>query len=434
MLHIGLLVKLPKNLRVRLHFMLRWALGVASGGEMAELLIRAGAADAALLERIFDGSGRAQQRWLPDRIVVDAHVAAVTPRIAATARHAGVPLVIDPQTYYLQDSQHAADPWAALPFADPTAYAPADLSASTRQDRLVADCLEYQLAGGATMLIAPYLHVEQPDDGWALVQAGLWRSTRRYLDQQGMRLPVIAVMALGWRVLERHTWSAVLWPLRRALRELTPDEVALAASKVDSGAHPDERLVTLEATIRALTPHFPVIAWNQGTLGEAAVAAGASGYETGIGWRERCDLRARMGDRRAPGDLGGGPRPVYIEALKRSIPKTSVESLLAHARIGPELVCLDLGCCPGGRRDLLHDMRHHAIVRRARALHDLSSTARTTWRWSQLATGAAAGLAARINGAAEAAPALSRIDTAALSAIHTVADSRRQGGRRRSAA
>jgi len=60
---------------------------------MAELLIRVGAQDVALIERVLRGDdGR------PDRVVVDAHVARAQPRIRDAARASGIPFLIDPQT------------------------------------------------------------------------------------------------------------------------------------------------------------------------------------------------------------------------------------------------------------------------------------------------------------------------------------------------
>jgi hypothetical protein len=89
-------------------------------------------------------------------------------------------------------------------------------------------------------------------------------------------------------------------------------------SKVDDGVHPDQRLVTFMAVLRRIKRRFPVIAWQQGVLGEAAVAAGAIGYETGLGWRERCDLQGAMSAHRQPPSGNFGARPVYIPALNLS--------------------------------------------------------------------------------------------------------------------
>lgn len=398
---------------------------------MADLLIRAGASDASLIERVLGGSPGLR----PGRIVVDAHVAASTPRIAQAARAAGVPFIVDPQTHHLQDVQHPGDPWARLPYATPAASTPADLLSRARLDKVVAEATEHQIAHGATVIIAPYVHIERHDDSWTQVQVRLWQATRRYLDLQGLRLPIIPVIALGWRLLDRPTWPEVLHPLRRSLGDLAPNEVAVAASRVDAGARPQDRLASFTAVIRRLARQFPVIAWQQGTLGEAAVAAGASGYECGIGWRERCDLRTAMGAHRHA-STGGIARPVYVATLKRGVPKASVRLLLENHRIAAGLICLRTSCCPDGRRNLLEDAREHAIRARLRGLHDLTLPAQPAWRWNLLSSDATVGLklAARINALAERTPGLHRVDLSAMNATLALAEHHRQSLRRHRAA
>jgi len=185
----------------------------------------------------------------PDRVVVDAHTADVHPEIAGTARQAGLPMLIDPETFYLQGQQHPGDPWARLPFAAAAPTTVAGLLDDGRAGRLVAESLEFQLARGATALIAPYVHVERAGDGWAEVQVVLHQQTRHYLDAQGLNLDVIAPVAMGWRLVGRTAWPQAMDRIMVGLQELAPTEVALAASKIDQGAHPDQRLADLYAAI-----------------------------------------------------------------------------------------------------------------------------------------------------------------------------------------
>lgn len=407
---------------------------------MAELIIHVGGPDAALLTRLLDDSGGVLPLFAvpsrPARIVVDAATAAWCPGIARTARAAGVPLLVDPETFYLQDHQHPADPWAGLPFADPAVASVADLLNPGRADRLVADCLEFQLTHGATALVVPYVHLGRAGDGWAEVQAGLYRRTRRYLDHQGLRLPVIAPVALGWQLLSRAAWPHALNRMIDGLRDLDPTEVALAASSVDAGTHPQWRLAELYAVIDRLRTSRPVLAWAQGVLGEACVAAGAAGYETGIGWRERCDLPRQMTNHRTPPHGNPGARPVYITALGRSLPKRTVAALLEDPVIAPQLACLEYACCPTGRRTLTGDARAHAVISRLRRLNTLTAAQHPRWAWQHLAADAGRGLelASRINTNADHRPDVRRVDTAALRATAVTADNRRHTARKTRAA
>lgn len=398
---------------------------------MAELLLRVGSPDRALLGGLMLGA--VPPPALPDRVVVDAHVAASTDALSAIARTAGVPFMVDPQTHYLQDRQHSADAWSLLTFATPAALTPADLGPA-RQQQLIEQALAFQLEHGATQLIVPGVHIEGSDDGWTQVQLGLLRRARRYLDRERIRLPVSAPIHLSWRLLAMPVWEQALEPLRRAALELGAAELLLAAGKSDKGVRPDDRLADLIAVIAHLRRDLPVVAWQQGTLGEACVAGGAAGYECGIGWRETCDLRgASAGHRSAPAtDPPLGRRPVYVHRLRRSLPARSVEALSAYPRLRALLTCPDYDCCPDGASTLLGDARHHAVLARARSMQTLSLIQRQSWRWASLATDTEQGLllAERINRLAGTNTAVNRVDTGALRAIHDQALVRRRSRRR----
>lgn len=397
---------------------------------MAELTARFGGDDVALLRRVLGVTSTGAGPAAPHRVVVDAHVLPGHPEIAALTRIAGVPLLVDPQTYYLQDWQHPADPWACLPFGNASIATPADLGSRAVLDQLVAACIDFQLEHGATVIMAPYVHIEGPDDGWLRAQLALWQASSRYMDAHQHHLPVIAVVALGWRLLHRPSWAAVLEPLVAGIEKLGAGEIALAASKVTLGAHPAQRLADYLATINRLRRVAPVTAWAQGVWGEVSVAGGAVGYETGIGRRERCDLRTAMTEHRTAPDTKDrrGPRGVYIPQLGRSVPKRSLESMFTDRRLGAQLVCTDPACCPMGRQSLLGDARTHALTSRRAGLMEQQRISRPSWGWNRLAVHAdgALDLAARIAVAGQRNPAITRVDTGALQAIKAVADHHRQ--------
>jgi hypothetical protein len=401
---------------------------------MSELLIRVAGQDAAFVERTFGSSAIPPSRR-PHKLVIDAHVAAAHPEIAMTARRAGVPFLVDPLTHYMQDAQHLADPWARLPFADRKAYTPSELLMAGTAARLVDECLAFQIEHGATTVIAPYVHIEKADDGWLEVQRELIVRTNEFMNRNDVRVPVMAVFGLGWRLVERTTWPSVLSTLLSAVSLLGPVPVALAAAKIDDGVHPERRLAALLAAITQISLRHPVVAWNQGVLGEACVAGGAVGYETGIGWRERCDLRAACASHREPKGEGFSARPVYIDGLRRSIPKRSLELLMADRTLLPLLICMDAACCAAGPRALLGDARGHALAARARALAEIDAAETLAWKWHLLTQVSERGLqaAARINALSRTHEKVSRIDTSALQATQTVAAVQRRNLRRRAA-
>ncbi|MBD3777675.1 MAG: hypothetical protein IE923_00220 [Micrococcales bacterium] len=397
---------------------------------MAQLLIRAGTPDAALIESVMSDVRAVR----PDRLVVDAHVAAHTPELARSAGRAGRGFLVDPQTYLWQGAVHPLRSWARLPFAQVRPMLATEVSDLRVARVLVERAIEFQLGHGATHIIAPYVHVEGAGDGWVQAQLTLWHATRDYLDAHGLHLPVVAVLSLGWRLHARRNWPAALSPLLGALGALEPDEVALASSKMDRGADPAARLVDMLRVVQRLANHFPVIVWRQGALGEAAILAGASGVETGIGWRDRCDLQTAKNELRGQPTPGGTPHPTYIGALHRSMTRAQLAAVSRRPDLAAQITCLDAACCPNGARDLTRDGRRHSIAARAANINRMASAAHESWRWEQLAvdTGRALVVTASLNDYLDRLgdPKLGRLDSGAITAMHTVALQRRRSTRR----
>lgn len=397
----------------------------------AELTLRVGAADNLFVRRLYGlvpGSTTAPHR--PARLAVDAHVPsrAGGAALAQSALEAGVPVLIDPETYYLQDTQHIDAPWCSVPYAVTQACTPAGLFGVPAQDALVKSVIDYQIAHGASAVIAPYFHIDQPTLGWVQVQAGLWRRTAAYVKAAGINLPVIAVVAVGWKCLHRTRGVPALAEMWDALAGLAPDEVALAASKVHLGAKPADRIAELLMLVRDLaTDYDKVTMWQQGVLGEACVIEGAAGYECGIGWRDKCDLQTRKSQHRYSSDGHPGAQPIYITELGRGVPQQRLELARGKRRVWARIVCPYPDCCAPGGADLLGDARRHSVIARARELEHLDASHATRWRWNHLTQRLAEGivLAEALNALAPRSPGMPGIDTVSLRALHTIATVRR---------
>lgn len=396
----------------------------------AQLTTRVGAADGLFLRRLYGlvpGAMPAPHR--PARVVVDAHVPLSNngSGLAKVVREAGVPFLIDPETTYLQDVQHADAPWCAVPYARAAACTPADLASAASQDSLVKAVVDYQIVHDASAVILPYVHVERPTSGWVQVQAGLWRRAKVYIEQTGINVPVIALVAIGWRCLQPLRGVPALNPMWDALAFLSPDEVALAASKVHMGANPADRIAELLMLVRDLSRTYTVTMWQQGLLGEACVIEGAAGYECGIGWREKCDLQSRMSQGRSRTSGHPAARPIYVHEIGRGVPKRRLELARTKRLVWARLVCPFPDCCAPAGQDLLGDARRHSVVARARELEELDATRATRWRWNRLTQRLADGLelAERLNALGPSSSALPAIDMASLRAIHEVANARR---------
>lgn len=393
---------------------------------MAELLIRAAYQDAALLPRVLGTAGDGLPRV---RVVVDAHVADRTPAIAAAANLAGAPLLVDPQTYLLQDRQPVTDPWCRLPFGHSDMLGPDGMTAK-RIDALIESVIQFQLEHGATAVIPPYFFLGGREVGWTGVQLAVWERTPHVLRNLGVHLPVLAATSVDWRRLNGLGAFARGEVLDRALRRLAPAEVAIASSKSHLGAKPEDRLLDLCSSIVRLTEIAPVVAWQQGLLGEACVIAGAVGYEAGIGQREGLDMPSTLASRRSAAD--GTPRsarPVFVRGLMRSVPKKSVEALSGMPRLWASVFCVDGTCCTPGGQTMLRDARAHAVRSRRQSLADVTSIGEPAWQWGALADKAAVGLqlAERINRARSTSDEISRVDGTALRGMNIMASGLRRG-------
>jgi hypothetical protein len=394
----------------------------------AALTLRVGAADEAFLRGLFGlAPGTRRAVWLPDRLVVDAHVPLSAPALAGVARAAGRPYLIDPETYYLQDTQHASAPWTRVPFGTAHEVSWLEWCDDRFLEALVKSVIDYQLDHGATMLIPPYLQIDTPGNRMIAVQADLLRRSAAYLRACDIHVPVVVVIATGWRCLHPTQGVPALADVWAATAEVDPEEVALAASRVNRGKSASDRIAEFLMLVRRLSATYKVTAWQQGMLGELAVVEGAAGYETGLGRREECDLQARkaQGRRALKGPIT--PRAVYVDTVARSVPKRRLEIASRSSRLWRQLVCTDPECCSPGGADLLRDARRHTVISRVKRLAEIDNISNTRWQWVDIATRAQVGLdlGAQLNRLAARTSATPGVELEALAAVREVADARR---------
>jgi hypothetical protein len=396
--------------------------------DRAALTLRVSAQDEAFLRGLFGlAPGTRRARWLPDRLVVDAHVPLSAPALGGIARAAGRPYLIDPETYYLQDTQHRSAPWARVPFGIAHEISSLEWGDDRFLEALVKSVIDYQLDHGATMLIPPYLHIDTPDTPMIAAQADLLRKSATYLRTWDIHVPVLVVIAMGWRCLHPSQGVPALEEVWAATAELGPDEVALAASKVHMGKSASDRIAEFLMLVRHLSAAYTVTAWQQGMLGELAVVEGAAGYETGLGRREECDLQTRKAQGRRGQDGPIAPRAVYLDAVARSVPKRRLEIASRSSRLWRRLVCTDPECCSPGGADLLGDARRHTVISRVKRLSAIDTIANTRWQWADIAARAETGLdlGEQLNRLAARSPATPGVELDALAAVRDVADARR---------
>jgi hypothetical protein len=357
---------------------------------MAELLIRAGRNDHQVVADLLAPGGAVALHRPIDRLVADVQIAARRPQLAAAAATAGVPYLVDPLTPLLQGETDPADAWVRhAGFGRSDAIDPATIS-EFEIATLVADVVEAQQKFGATAIIPPYLIAASPVDPAYPLSLRMLELTARYMRHNGVSLPLLPVFCGQARTFTRgDRWREGIDRFTAAAADLGPQAVAICFTPL--GADKDSYgkiLPAFTAARRIKSAGMTTLAWHQGVLGPALVAAGLDGYETGIGTNEKSDLRGFV-TRRAPkkreSRRGGGVSMVYIEPLGRSVKRDVAETLLGDRSMRARLICDDERCCPDGVHGMLDDSRKHTIRSRAGRLRDLEEMPHQSWRLHQIA-------------------------------------------------
>ena len=405
-----------------------------------DLIIRAGRNDHTVIDNFLTPAAAGvftPSRQPIDAVVADASVAAQRPQLQRITTDAGVPYLIDPVTPLLQSEQAPTDSWAALPFAQPEPLAPGDINDYVL-DELAERVIDFQRSTGATHLIPPYFYSNKRDDVWWRANLTLLRRTGQHLDREGVNLPVIPVLAVSLREYgPEMTWERGLDTYLAATSELNTESVALSWSWNNPSRSKQAALALLLGATAHAASRSSVIGWRAGTFGLALAAAGANGYETGIGERESLHYVSLAASRRPKPD-SNQPRAqayTYFSEFGRSVPRRAGEAILQDPRIMGSFVCSpDNNCCAEGVDSMLHQWREHTVRERRRELTQLESMpAARAWRLNHIEQKAerAIVLATSANEALAEARIDVRIPTESFAALHEVAASMRAGQNRK---
>ncbi len=353
-----------------------------------DLLVRAGRNDHTVIDHFLTPSsagifGASQP---VDAVVADATVAVARPQLRRITSDAGVPYVIDPVTPLLQSEQPADDNWASLPFAQTEPLLITDLN-EYLLDEIIEKVISFQREAGATHLIPPYLYSNKRDDPWWRANLALLHRTGAYLAAHNIDSPVIPVLAVSLRAYgPAQTWDRGLDSYLRATKDLNTESVALSWSWNDPAHSKDAMLSLLLGATSHAASVTSVVGWRSGTYGLAMAAAGAGGYETGIGSREYLHYVQLAQSKRPkpprPDDEPRLPAYVYVSEFGRSVQRRAAKALLHDPRIAGSLVCSPENfCCLGGADSMIENWREHTVRERRRELNQLAAMpSGTAWR------------------------------------------------------
>lgn len=400
---------------------------------MPELLIRPGINDHGVIQDLLSPGGAAVflpgARPLIDRLVIDAHVASSRPQFADAASGVGVPVLVDPLTPLWQGEVREQDKWSLLPFGRSSRLVPADFN-QFAIEQLTAQTVSYQAERGATAIIPPYVYATSPIDPFFKIALDFLRSTARYMSKAGLALPVVPIFCAQLKGFgAEKAWVDGIDRFTKSALDLGPEAIAVCLSPSGGAGDSYSKVLRLFATVRRVKQSgVRVIAWRQGIYGLGLVGAGADGYETGIGTRERTDVSAVINSRKPPKPgkkrTGGAPLGIYLEPLHRSFSSAVGETLLGHRGMRPKVMCDDERCCPNGAASTLDQRRQHAVRTRARELAALEGQPHMSWRLHQIAQDArtAGQLAIQANEVLKDAGIEQQIGTSGYQSLAQVAD------------
>jgi hypothetical protein len=349
-----------------------------------QLLVRPGFNDHEAVADFLAPSHGIHQEPLFQRLVVEAQTAVRRPRFAEAAAQAGLPLLIDPMTVIGQGRVRQTDPWLALPFAE-SAQLRGPLS-SADIAKLVREVIEFELSHGATSIIPPYYYASSPTDAAFHLNLRLIQETADLLQGGGIDVPLVPVFCgqLHSFALD-EAWDAGLQRFINFVQDTNTELVGLCLSPLGNGKERVGKLLSFFRSAQRVGRSVSIVGWRQGVYGPALMAAGASGYETGLATSEQCDIPAIVSRRRRErkNSRGGGPG-IFIEAFGRSVPLAVSDVLMGDDQLRAQLMCVDATCCPDGLESTISDKRGHALRSRARQLREFERQPHQRWRLYQV--------------------------------------------------
>jgi hypothetical protein len=398
---------------------------------MAELLIRASMKDHLVVNdflALASGPRLFHSRPLIDQLVADAHVAVARPTLSEAAQAAGVPYLIDPNTPLLQAQVAEDDRWAKLPFASARALQPGDVDAKN----LAKEVVEFELEHGATRIVAPYFYASSPLDPWFVLNLELIDETIDYMDRSEIRLDVVFILCAQLHSFGNHmNWTSGVDRFIERIGGAPRRSAGLVLSPAGAGDDGLAKVRRLFLTAQHIQSSVETMAWRQGVFGPGLVAAGLAGYECGMGSGEQSNVVSQLASRkpRDNGKHGGGGGPgIYIETLKRSIPKKASELLFSDIHMRAQLVCDDESCCDTWKATIAKP-REHAVRARHRELAALNEQPSSRWRLTHIAREAqqAVAVAEQANRLLEGEGVATRVQTKGYEALAAVASEMADG-------
>jgi len=263
------------------------------------------------------------------------------------ARSNKLPVIVDPETHRLARADFSRTAGLrGLPYvADPmTPIRHSDFEAVDDYARFAMQVIHFQDTAGADLILAPYFHFPDTDSDWLRRNVKLVAEARVSMISAKISKPLWAVVSTDVETLaDDRARSEIL--NRYSRHHVDGYWFLVNFDELSAGPAQAFNYARLLLEFRALGK--PVVAGRVGSFGLGLVAAGVTGFSSGMTTLENFAWRY-FTDR---SQMGGGQQRYYFPQLLQNVTVDSARALL-QSRWAPDLAC-DCPGCPGSTRDRL---------------------------------------------------------------------------------
>lgn len=322
-----------------------------------------------------------------DAVLIEAHHAETLKDFRVTVREAGIPLWVDPMTVFWQGYTEPEFKWNGLKYGGTE---PFDLNALEDEfiDDLAKLVVNTQVDAGATIILTPYLYADGPDTIEFRLTLKLIEATAKYMDAVGLRpgRQLVAVFAGNITGLGADSpRELAIARFSGALSRSGITSVATVVGPVDGKETAVKlmRMFRIHTDLASIAGVGSVYPLRQGLYGEALVALGMAGYETGVNTKEKNNLKSTIRARskpRNPDAPSGSYQGLYVERFGQCIPLKKAKMLFENPAATGIIGCHDPSCCRNGVKSSQSNRIAHAVRSRSRTLNELSGIPQERWR------------------------------------------------------
>lgn len=322
------------------------------------------------------------------RLMLDATVAVKQSQLAVDAAAVGLPVIVDPLTFFAQSLTESDRGWSALPFGFSEARAASHFGSDRVMNEFVASVVEFEIENGASWIVPPYFYASGPRDDYFIRTLTAIKVTREYLRSTGREMPLMPILSAKLDgFASKASWGNGLDWFAQRCKAAEVDTIGLLMSPVGHASDTYQKAAKLVGVARRLMGHgLRVQVLRQGAFGPLLVALGAAGYETGLQYGNGANIPA-LANRKKPHETevsqpsGGGAGQLFVPALGRWILSEQATVLRDSSTARPFLLCDDpTGCCPS-LASTFDNRRPHAVRSHARRLAELDTMPNSVeWR------------------------------------------------------